>query len=368
MDFSLLCCFLDDLIGRDCFLGQTDNESTGFNIFKALGIEAKEVLTCRFLGAILEPNGAHDLKTEPLRLFLKTVLNVNETAAEIKDESVVLEEVIKDNRRVDIVIRNGGKVYPIEVKIDAGDQDSQLEDYYKYFFKDDESQKIYYLTPTGWKPSEKSKGNLKDENIVRLSFSDDIKKWIFEVSKTKNIRPGIAGIINQYREVIEDMCAAENKKETVRKALNWKNGLFELTPNTKALIELLALNGDKNGDLQKMLQIEYLKKWIEFDPDKYEYVDEPEAEKKKAIDSHALLYIGKKASGNTPIAWICVDTNLYLACDNRDSDASGWHGNENWAYLNLDGKGKPFQMNDCLRLLEEGKKIKIDSFLSVIKA
>ena len=70
---------LDSLKGD--FLSQTDNESTGFNIFKALGIEAKEVLTCRFLGAILEPNGAHELGTEPLHLFLKTVLKIDGTAA-----------------------------------------------------------------------------------------------------------------------------------------------------------------------------------------------------------------------------------------------------------------------------------------------
>ena len=32
-----------------------------FNVFTALGIETKEVLICRLLGTILQPNGSHQL-------------------------------------------------------------------------------------------------------------------------------------------------------------------------------------------------------------------------------------------------------------------------------------------------------------------
>ena len=95
------------------------------------------------------------------------------------------------------------------------------------------------------------------------------------------------------------------------------------------------------------------------------YIHPPE--EKKDTDSHALLYIGKKKDDSTHlVAWICVDTNLYLACGKRNLDASGWHGNENWAYLNVDGKGKPFQMNDCIRLLDPAKEIRIGDLLSDI--
>lgn len=365
---------LDSLKGD--FLSQPDNESTGFNVFKALGIDYREVYVCRFLGALLEPNGAHGMGTKPLQLFLKMVLNVSPS---IENASVTLEELIENDRRVDIVIRNGGKTYPIEAKIGAGDQDAQLYDYYKHYFKENEDEKIWYLTPDRRKPSAKSvtkilKENLCEElpekNIACISFTMEIKSWLDELQKKETTRSkGIAEIIQQFQEVIVEMCAKATEIDAVFKVLGWPDKeTFVLNEQTETLIRLLALNGGKNGELQKQIQIAYLKQYIKFDPEKYEYVDEPEAEKKKAIDSHALLYIGKRDSGNNPIAWICVDTNLYLACDNRDSDASGWHGNENWAYLNLDGKGKPLQMNDCLRLLEKGSNITIDSFLSDIIA
>jgi len=78
-----------------------------------------------------------------------------------------------------MVISAGGCYLPFEVKIWAGDQNAQLQDYYAY--AQEETQKhgqkaprIYYLTPDGYKPSERSRGNLSDDEIQTLSFKEDI--------------------------------------------------------------------------------------------------------------------------------------------------------------------------------------------------
>ena len=117
-------------------------------------------------------------------------------------------DVIDKNRRVDIVIRNGKHIYPIEVKIWAGDQDEQLCDYFYYYFKKMkyDGNKIYYLTPTGWNPSKKSAGTeLSNDSISCISFNEDISKWLNELIDT-DIDFGVKNIINQYIEVINIMC------------------------------------------------------------------------------------------------------------------------------------------------------------------
>ena len=108
-----------------------------FNIFKVLGIENKEVLACRFMGELLNPQGAHGLREKPLRHFMKSIDTEPYAEAQLLSANVNLEECIDSDdrenpRRVDIAIHIKNDVFPIEVKIRADDQDAQLYDYYHY--------------------------------------------------------------------------------------------------------------------------------------------------------------------------------------------------------------------------------------------
>ena len=115
-----------------------------YNIFQVLEIESKEVLICRFLGDLLNPNGSHGCEIEFLKRFFKLL----KPEEELKNAKVVLEEHTDNNRRIDVVIHLSTEVYPIEVKIWAEDKYEQLYDYGKYYKKLNASG-IYYLTPTG---------------------------------------------------------------------------------------------------------------------------------------------------------------------------------------------------------------------------
>lgn len=126
-----------------------------YNIFQVLEIESKEVLICRFLGDLLDPNGSHGCEIEFLKRFFELLKAEKVSDAELMNAKVVLEEHTDNNRRIDIVIHLSTEVYPIEVKIWAEDQDGQLYDYLEYCKKLNASG-IYYLTPTGWLPSEKA--------------------------------------------------------------------------------------------------------------------------------------------------------------------------------------------------------------------
>lgn len=366
-------CIVDllDYLGSRCPESRTNSD--GFNIFKALGMQYKEVLTCRFLGALLDPHGNHGYGSDALRLFISCVLG--ETNDGLSDKAEVhLEEVISDNRRVDVVIYNGNTVYPIEVKIWAGDQDEQLQDYYRYFFSEPNhynGKKIYYLTPTGWEPSSKSKGNLElEKEIQLLSFSKNIRKWLEELKKAKPNNTDVNGILKQYIEVIDEMCENADFENTVRQCIGLnENSDFVVTDRLKALIHLLATNGDTNSTYQQMIQIVYLKKKLKYDLNTYEIRDIEKDEKKK--NGYARLKIMRKGMSE-PIAFICIETNLYLSCcKERKSPCQSkkWHHEDPWAYLCPDGYQKEkYRLNDCKSILDEYTgMIEIDDLLEDIE-
>lgn len=163
-------------------------KSNTFNIFKVLGIADKEVLICRLLGDLLDPNGSHGLKEKPLLAFLEQLQVANYFSLDkIKKAYTVLEETVEYDRRVDIVVYIGDVVIPIEVKIWAGDQSQQLYDYYQYYSKtrcQNGTFKIYYLTPNGRSPSEISicdpatNQRLTPDQYQCLSFREDVGDWL----------------------------------------------------------------------------------------------------------------------------------------------------------------------------------------------
>lgn len=337
-----------------------------YNIFRILGIETKEVLVCRFIGSLLDPNGDHGLGFKSLELFLRIVLKVPDEVD--SDANVTLEEVISNNRRVDIVIRNGEHIYPIEVKIWACDQNAQIGDYYDYYFKDQcKDNKIYYLTPTGWFPTKKSVGNRIDSgSIIRLSFNDDISKWLQSLIDSKAISPELKSIIEQYTEVIDIMCKTAREEKSIIDTLGLNEG-FTVTENLKSLISILKTNGDTNGRLQKTIQKSYLEKHLIFDTNKYSIIFDPDKSEIKDADRHAVLYIGTNGIHSKIIAWICVYNNLYIGCKKlKASHCSDWR-DECWAYIKPDDYNKQeFQLNDCENVLKYSGEIRIDRFLNDI--
>ena len=318
-----------------------NDDRDAFNIFKILGIETKELLICRLIGALLEPNGAHGLGTKPLELFFEFVLKRGLTAPE--RAYVLLEEQTDESRRIDIVIHTQNGTYPIEAKIEARDRDAQLCHYYRYCFGDRTDKKIYYLTPTGWEPSAESRGDLGDDNIVRLSFQKDIKGWIGKMLKeSEPMQP----ILKQFSEVIDVMCAKSKELSDLKKALNLGNGSFE-SKELKAAILLL----NHKDDIMKQIRTDYLMKYLACG-DGYEKIP---IDGDKNIDDHALVAILKDGQA---VAYACVDTNLYLCCK-KIKETRGWgdwkKGRDDywWTYIRPEGGDTKYDMRTFPDIIEK---------------
>ena len=336
-----------------------------------LGITDKEVLICRLLGDLLDPRGSHGLKEKPLLLFMKQLhLENSFSLDEIDKAYIVLEETIDNDRRIDIAIYIGNSVIPIEVKIWAGDQDSQLYDYYQYFDKsmyNKQNFKIYYLTPNGHNPSEISiSGPLKNQQLdwkqyQCLSFNEDIFKWIDTI--LINCSNQVGTILKQFKEVINDMCSEDKMLQDIKEVINLKDGQFEINNHMKALLYILAAN--KTNELWKMIRKEYLRKNLKFDKDKYQ-LEEISEEK----NGHEIFSIKALSNGKT-IAWICVETNLYIVAKDLKAETSHeWKKGDEycWKYLNPIGSSKKFNLKDPNPSILTDGSIDIGSLLEQIKS
>ena len=318
--------------------GNSCSDSDKYNIFEVLGVEYKEVIMCRFIGNLLEPKGNHGLGTEPLRLFIRNVLHDEDFGGNLEEAIITLEDSTDNGRRVDIVIYLKDKIYPIEVKIWAGDQNEQLKDYYKFYFGDNKDAQIYYLTPNGHSPSDKSKGEgedgLKDEQIVRISFTEDIKNWLTEVCNIEGATETIKSLISNYMEVIDKMTNDSIELNNIKEMLKQKPVNSE---EIKGAILLLKYHDEIWNEIRR----NYIRKIL----DCCGIFELRECDANFESVSHSLFYVMKN---NEIVAWICVDTNLYIVAPKKDGTCNNnWKSYDNerqWKHI-TSGKSKKIKLN-----------------------
>ena len=177
----------------------------------------------------------------------------NEYKDKIKDakfENVYREFQTKDGRRIDILIVFDKFEIIIENKINAGEQESQLEDYYKDRYNNGKEIFLVYLTRWKYEASEYSisketKEKLKDK-IYYLSHGD-IAKWIendilnkYEFLKFDKKYQSIYSALIQIRDnekIITNPNEENNmEKEEIKKFFE-KNNYFDLSNNNKLSME-----------------------------------------------------------------------------------------------------------------------------------
>lgn len=178
-----------------------------FNVFRVLGMERREVRThSAFLAELLDPNGSHGQRSIFLRGFLERVLQLPGRLADEDDWEVRAE--LTDtwlNGQIDIVLRSAKAkvVVAIENKIDAGDQDKQLERYQAwldspYRHHGIVEKRLIYLTIEGREPpKEKHKAESK-------AYQRDIVAWLTE-ARAKVEANRLSDTLQQYLDIIKGL-------------------------------------------------------------------------------------------------------------------------------------------------------------------
>jgi len=226
-----------------------------YNLLKVLEVWNKEVMMCRILADILNPQGSHRQGTKYLKSFLMNILDMKEMSEkDIEGIGVYKEYLIENDRRIDIVLKNKTLFIPIEVKIYAKDQQGQCYDYYKHACKEcmfEKDARIVYLTIFKAYPSKESVSAPEDDElqvpekkIVCKSFADDIRIWMEHLMHAEE---GIMrDVFRQYIEAIDDFSGRPNKefimkisKEISSSEENLRSGLQIVNAINQAKAEVL---------------------------------------------------------------------------------------------------------------------------------
>lgn len=192
-----------------------------YNIFYDLGFMSDEVhLHSMFLANLLNPKGSHGQRGKFLEAFLKMLqksfpaISADRLVLDTANASVEVEKYIgrqtdSEGGRIDIYLTDGKHSIIIENKIYAGDQHHQMLRYWNYGMsqKGDDTEKSFvliYLTLDGCSPSKDSLGeDLKENDIVCLSYKNDIRGWLDRCVELASRTPLVRETINQYISTID---------------------------------------------------------------------------------------------------------------------------------------------------------------------
>jgi len=208
-----------------------DKASLGFhfNIFEILNLSTNEVRThSAFISELLDQKGRHGQGDLFLRMFLSLIeiQNFDTENSRVEIETYIGE--INDDKteggRLDIFIatKNSPNII-IENKIYASDQKNQLLRYSNF----DPSATIIYLTLDGRNSLEQFDG----QNVIALSYSQDITRWLEECILIAHQIPVIRETISQYLNLIRKLTqqyALEDMEKEIY-ALLIKNPDYALT-------------------------------------------------------------------------------------------------------------------------------------------
>lgn len=184
-----------------------------YNLFDILAVGKNEVVMCRFLADLLDPNGQHNCGILFLKSFLQAVLPECPMSGTLLARTNVFTEYgLENRRRIDIVIQNRQYFIPIEAKINFGDGDGQCWDYYQYA----RNAPMIYLTKSGNPPSEDSRRQADGSELLPLdcirciSWAGDIAPWL------DGLLPELDGLVKSSVEQYIGTIRITDEREQMR--------------------------------------------------------------------------------------------------------------------------------------------------------
>lgn len=368
-----------------------------YNIFNDLGFMSDEVhLHSMFLANLLNPKGSHGQRGKFLEAFLKMLqksfpaisadsLELDTAVASVEVEKYIGRQTDSEGGRIDIYLTDGKHSIIIENKIYAVDQRHQMLRYWNYGMsqKGDDTEKSFvliYLTLEGCSPSKESLGeDLKEHDIVCLSYKSDIRGWLDRCVELSSRTPLVRETINQYISTIDILTnnVMEDNKELLDILCKEENldAVFDIIDSKENLVNHI-INDEfipKLKDLAKSKGLEicgnYKRNWVSdiypgahFQKTGWKYLDLAFQFNHKGLDGLIFGFVckgyGKRSDVPTSV-WEKVQEHYSISSPIKDKNNDLWiHkdfiGNKNWNNSQaikdlLNGK----TLNDFSRMFDE---------------
>ena len=344
-----------------------------FNIFNDLGFMSDEVhLHSMFLTNLLNPKGSHGQRGKFLAAFLKMLqksfptisadnLELNITNVSVEVEKYIGRQTDSEGGRIDIYLTDGKHSIIIENKIYAGDQHHQMLRYWNYGMsqKGDDTEKSFvliYLTLDGCSPSKESLGeDLKENDIVCLSYKSDIRGWLDRCVELASRTPLVRETINQYistidiltnnvmednKELLDILCKEENL-DAVFDIIDSKENLINHIINDEFIPKLKDLAEDKGLEICG----NYKRNWVSdrypgahFQKTGWKFLDLAFQFESVGLDRMVFGFVCKGESNRSDVptsVWEKVQEHYSISSPIKDKNNDLWiHkdfiGNKNW--------------------------------------
>ena len=271
---------------------EMSEDKSSFNIFSILRNENEEVmLHSRFIYELLNPKGTHLMNAKYLTHFLNVLKNIGQIPLpDFFDDQLFETTVYRERFNIDILVYlPDGYTLIIENKIDAIDQDSQLERYYKTIVNQcrraGEKTFIVYLTLDGREPTAQSIGKLKTD-IYQISYASEVDHWLEMCCKESVRYTNLHETILQYKQLICRLTGKFDDKEG-----NRMDQIADIILKSKDSLES-AININNALNIAKSRVISRLFQELESEMTKAGYKKNSSSEME--IESIANYYISKE--------------------------------------------------------------------------
>ena len=344
-----------------------------YNIFNDLGFMSDEVhLHSMFLANLLNPKGSHGQRGKFLEAFLKMLhksfpaisadnLELDTANASVEVEKYIGRQTDSEGGRIDIYLTDGKHSIIIENKIYAGDQHHQMLRYWNYGMsqKGNDTEKSFvliYLTLDGCSPSKESLGeDLKENDIVCLSYKSDIRGWLDRCVELASRTPLVRETINQYistidiltnnvmednKELLDILCKEENL-DAVFDIIYSKENLINHIINDEFIPKLKDLAEDKGLEICG----NYKRNWVSdrypgahFQKTGWKFLDLAFQFESVGLDRMVFGFVCKGESNRSDVptsVWEKVQEHYSISSPIKDKNNDLWiHkdfiGNKNW--------------------------------------
>ena len=183
-----------------------------FNTFHNLNLIRGEVKHLAFIGNLLNPLGNHFKDDLFLNYFIESLVGYEDLEDNQyllnftkNNPKVIVEKTIKNNKenigRIDLWLESDDFIIAIEGKIEANDNEGQLEKYDNYLKNQDKKYLLLYLTLR--KDERAKKIDIETlENCHLLNFEQDILEFINNSMNDENIKDSIYSTLLDYEDAL----------------------------------------------------------------------------------------------------------------------------------------------------------------------
>ena len=299
-----------------------------YNLFSILNIERYELKHSALIANLLDPKGSHGCGDAFLRAFFEIALK--ERAYPFKDcthlhsyTEYYTGPIAGDTGgRIDILVKSSCYGLIIENKIYAGDQDKQLTRYDNYGKKTLGAGKylLAYLTLYGYDASKESTSTKSAEEVayLRLSYAEDILRWLEQCVRLADNKPLVRESLNQYIRTIKQLTYQDMNQEDIQKIIDLAVDHPEVVATLSSKRDAIAQGIREKYIFAELKKYADQKGWLYDDSESSYNEEEPKIRFRKEGWSGSIIISADSENKKSNYGWWM---NLWIGIDSKVTGA-----------------------------------------------